>query len=197
MSRNRPLPVLGFAAYSGTGKTTLLLAVVSILKDRGYRVGIIKHAHHRFDTDQPGKDSYELRKAGATQTLVGSRRRWALVTETAGDREPRLAELIARLDPSLLDLVLVEGFKSERFPKIEVYRPARGAPMLHRHDDSIVAVASDAPGPAEAWLPQLDLNRPETVADFILQFLFHGTLRPGSVADVAMPHAQGTARRTP
>jgi molybdopterin-guanine dinucleotide biosynthesis protein B len=167
------VPVLGFAAHSGTGKTTLLIELLRILKARGYRVGVVKHAHHSFDTDIPGKDSYELRKAGACQMLVGSRQRWALVTETDGATEPRLDDLLVRLDQGALDFILVEGFKAEAFPKIEVHRPSLGHALLHPHDAAIVALATDSPPSATTPLPVLDLNRPGDIVDFILNFLRH------------------------
>ncbi len=173
MLNNARIPILGFAAHSGTGKTTLLIEVLRILKGRGYRVGVVKHAHHSFEIDKPGKDSYELRKAGACQMLVGSRQRWALVAETDGATEPRLDELLCRLDQSVLDFILVEGFKAESFPKIEVYRPSLGHALLHPHDAAIVALATDAPATAATSLPVLDLNRPVAVADFILNYLLH------------------------
>jgi molybdopterin-guanine dinucleotide biosynthesis adapter protein len=164
-------PILGFAAFSGTGKTTLLVKLLAVLRDRGYRVGVVKHAHHSFETDKPGKDSYELRKAGAVQTLVASRKRWALVTERGDGDEPRLSDLLSQLDWNVLDFILVEGFKAERFPKIELYRPRLGHPLLHPNDDSIIAIATDAPLPAKTRLPLLELNQPEGVADFIVEFL--------------------------
>ncbi len=164
-------PILGFAAFSGTGKTTLLVRLLAVLRARGYRVGAVKHAHHGFETDKPGKDSYELRKAGAVQTLVASRKRWALVTERDGDDEPRLDDLLRQLDRNALDFILVEGFKAERFPKIELYRPRLGHPLLHPDDDSIIAIAADAPLPVNTSLPLLDLNRPEDIADFVVEFL--------------------------
>jgi molybdopterin-guanine dinucleotide biosynthesis protein B len=177
MLNNAHIPILGFAAHSGTGKTTLLIEVLRILKQRGYRVGVVKHAHHGFDIDKPGKDSYELRKAGACQMLVGSRQRWALVTETDGAAEPRLDELLCRLDQSALDFILIEGFKAEAFPKIEVHRPSLGQPVLHPHDTAIVAIATDAPAAVATSLPVLDLNRPVDVADFILNYLLHAPTR--------------------
>jgi len=164
------IPILGFAAFSGTGKTTLLVQLLDTLKRRGYRVGVVKHAHHSFEIDKPGKDSYELRKAGAVQTLVGSRHRWALVAETDGQQEPRLDDLLSHLDQDALDFILVEGFKAERFPKIELYRSSLGQPMLHPGDDSIVAVACDTALPVKTSLPVLDLNRPGEIAAFIEAF---------------------------
>ena len=117
MLTNAHIPILGFAAWSGTGKTTLLRRLLPILAGRGIRVGMIKHAHHDFDVDTPGKDSYELRKAGAAQMLISSRRRWALMVERPVDREPPLDEVLLELDQELLDLILVEGFKHERFAR--------------------------------------------------------------------------------
>lgn len=162
------VPVLGVAAYSGTGKTTLLRKILPQLQRRGLRVAVVKHAHHSFDTDIPGKDSYELRKAGATQMLVASRHRWALVTETGDAAEPRLEALLARLDHSRLDLILVEGFKAEAFPKIELHRPSLGQPLLYPLDPSIIAIATDAPLPEAPNIEVLDLNRPEDIVAFIL-----------------------------
>lgn len=163
------VPVLGIAAYSGTGKTTLLRKMLPQLRGRGLRVAMVKHAHHSFDTDVPGKDSYELRKAGATQMLVASRHRWALVTETGDADEPRLDDLLARLDHANLDLILVEGFKAESFPKIELHRPSLGNPLLCTLDASIIAVATDAPLAVGLRIPILDLNRPEQIIEFVLQ----------------------------
>ncbi len=163
------VPVLGVAAYSGTGKTTLLRKVLPQLRGRGMRVAVVKHAHHSFDIDVPGKDSYELRKAGATQMLVASRHRWALVTETGDAAEPRLEALLSRLDQAELDLILVEGFKAERFPKIELHRPSLGHPLLYPLDPSIVAIATDAPLAATPAIRVLDLNQPEQIVDFILE----------------------------
>jgi molybdopterin-guanine dinucleotide biosynthesis protein B len=163
------VPVLGVAAYSGTGKTTLLRRILPQLRARGLRVAMVKHAHHSFDTDVPGKDSYELRKAGATQMLVASRHRWALVTETGDAAEPRLEELLAHLDHASLDLILVEGFKAESFPKIELHRPSQGHPLLCTLDPSIIALAADALLPHTPLIPLLDLNKPEAIVDFILR----------------------------
>ena len=162
------VPVVGIAAYSGTGKTTLLKKLLPLLKAQGLRVGVVKHAHHDFDIDQPGKDSYELRHAGASQMLVGSRQRWALMVETDLPEEPRLADLMVHLLPDELDLILVEGFKPEQIPKIEIHRPSRGKPLLAGNDTSIVAIATDEPTVETTQLPILDLNDPSTVADFIV-----------------------------
>ena len=164
-------PIIGIAAYSGTGKTTLLRRIIPQLRARGLRVAVIKHAHHSFDTDVPGKDSYELRKAGAAQVLVASRRRWALVTETGDGPEPRLDELLGRLDQANLDLIVVEGFKAEPLRKIELHRPSLGHPLLCQRDRSIVAIATDAQLSVDPGIPQLDLNRAEQVTDFIVRTL--------------------------
>ncbi len=174
------VPVIGFAAYSGTGKTTLIRQMLPLLKARGLRVGVVKHAHHSFDTDVPGKDSYELRHAGATQMLIASRRRWALVTETADDAEPRLAPLLEQLATDALDLILVEGFKTERFPKIELHRASTGNPLLCLNDPSIVAIATDAPLPLGPGIPVLDLNRPEEILDFVVDWIHQDRADPAS-----------------
>ena len=171
MLNNARIPILGFAAFSGTGKTTLLVKLLALLRARGYRVGVVKHAHHSFEIDKPGKDSYELRKAGAVQTLVGSRRRWALVAETEDEREPRLEDLLHHLDQDALDFILVEGFKTERFPKIELHRSSLGHPLLHPDDDSIIAIATDAPQTMETTLPVLNLDRPDEIAVFVVDYL--------------------------
>lgn len=160
-------PVLGFAAFSGTGKTTLLTQIIPLLRAEGIRVGLIKHAHHDFDIDKPGKDSYELRKAGAAQVLVASSQRWALMVETANQPEAQLDELLSRLDQTALDLILVEGFRHVSFTKIELHRPALGHPLLCVTDNSIIAVASDAPLELPRQLPLLDINNPAAIARFI------------------------------
>ena len=162
-------PVLGFAAYSGTGKTTLLERLIPLLAARGVRVALIKHAHHDFEIDYPGKDSFELRKAGAGQVLVASDRRRALITEETPPREPVLAELVAALDPARCDLVLVEGFRHEAFPKIELHRPAMGRPLLADGDPCVIAVAADTPMATDR--PLLDLNDPSALARFVARWL--------------------------
>jgi molybdopterin-guanine dinucleotide biosynthesis protein MobB len=164
-------PVVGFAAYSGAGKTTLLKQLLPLLTERGVRIGMIKHAHHNFDIDIPGKDSYELRKAGASQMLVASARREALVVEKTAPSEPHLDTLIGRLHQDELDLILVEGFKQVAFPKIELYRPSVGKPALYPQDSSVIAVATDAALAASTDLPVLDINDPDAIAAFILQRL--------------------------
>ena len=157
--------IFGFAGWSGSGKTTLIEKLIPLFVQRGLKVALIKHAHHSFDVDQPGKDSYRHRHAGCTEVLVSSSRRWALVHELRGAPEPKFPELLERLSPA--DLVLVEGFKRERLPKLEVYRAATGEPLLHPQDEDIVAIASDAP--VVTKLPQLDLNDAPAVAGFVLR----------------------------
>ncbi len=163
------VPLLGFAANSGGGKTTLLRQLIPLLIQGGVRVGLIKHAHHGFEIDYPGKDSYELRKAGAAQVVVTSRQRYALMADRQQPAEPQLAEELARLDQTVLDLVLVEGFKHEQFPKIELWRPSLGHTPLFHTDSSVIAVASDVPDSLDTPLPVLDLNDTREIARFVHQ----------------------------
>ena len=158
--------IIGLAGWSGSGKTTLLIKLIPRLTARGLTVSTLKHAHHAFDIDQPGKDSHSHRLAGATEVLIGSANRWALVHELRGDAEPTLASLLAKLGP--VDLVVIEGYKRERHPKLEVYRAAVGKPLLHPEDPAIVAVASDEPLPA-ARIPVVDLDDVEAIADVLLR----------------------------
>jgi molybdopterin-guanine dinucleotide biosynthesis protein B len=160
-------PILGFAAYSGVGKTTLLTRLIPLLRTRGIRIGMIKHAHHEFDIDTPGKDSYLLRKAGAEQMLIASSKRWALMVETPQQAEAALHTLLDRLDQSKLDLIMVEGFRHEAFAKIELHRPALQQPLLCLQDKHIVAVATDAELDHALVIPTLNLNDPMQIADFI------------------------------
>ncbi len=164
-----PIPILGFVAYSGTGKTTLLLKIIPLMKQQGLRIGIIKHTHHQFDIDKPGKDSYRLRHAGAQQTLVASRHRWALMVETEQLDEPDLERLLPHFDTDKLDLILVEGFKHEPFPKIEVHRPSLGYSPLFLDDKSIIAIACDTPPTVANHLPLLDINKPTEIITFITE----------------------------
>lgn len=161
------MKIFGFAGYSGSGKTTLIEQLVPLFTARGIKVSLIKHAHHTFDVDTPGKDSYRHRHAGCTEVLVTSSRRWVLMHELRGAAEPALNEQIMHLSPC--DLLLVEGFKHEPIPKIEVYRALVGEPLLHPHDKNIVAIASDMPLPTA--LPQLDINQPLQVVSFMLKHL--------------------------
>ena len=165
MAHTQTTPLIGFAAWSGTGKTTLLTQLIAIFRDRGMAIGVIKHAHHRFDVDYPGKDSYELRKAGAARTLIASDSRQVRIVETETPDEPVLGDLVAALGVADLDLVLVEGFRHLQFTKIELYRPALGRPLMYPTDQSIVAIASDVP--LQAPIPTLDLNKPQDIAAFI------------------------------
>lgn len=163
------LPLLAIAAWSGTGKTTLLQQVIPLLKTRGIRPGLIKHTHHQMDIDTPGKDSYLLRKAGADQVIVASSQRWALMCETPQSTALDLHYLVSRMDPALLDIVLVEGFKDEPVPKIILWRAGikkETLPLLDRH---VIAVASDSI--LDVAVPLLNLNRPEEIATFIVQWL--------------------------
>jgi len=157
--------IIGLAGWSGSGKTTLLTKVIPRLVARGQRVSTVKHAHHGFDVDQPGKDSHTHRLAGATEVLVGSANRFALVHELRGAPEPRLAELLAKLTP--VDLVIVEGYKREGHPKLEVHRAAVGKPLLHPDDPRIVAIAADQP--LTAPLPVVDLDDIEGIVDILLK----------------------------
>lgn len=158
--------VIGFAGWSGAGKTTLLRRLIPVLVGRGLRVSTVKHAHHAFDIDKPGKDSWVHREAGATEVLVGSANRWALMHELRGDPEPDLPELLARMAP--VDLVLVEGFKRGAHPKIEVHRAAVGKPLLHPDDSGIIALAASPVMPAP--ISAVDLDDAEAVADLVERF---------------------------
>lgn len=159
--------ILGLAGWSGSGKTTLLTALVPLLTARGLSVSTLKHAHHEFDIDRPGKDSWRHREAGAREVMVASSRRWALMHELRGGPEPSLDELAARMSP--VDLLLIEGFKRHPHPKIEVHRPSLGKPLLYPDDPYIVALASDEPVPAP--IPLLPLGDPERIVAFILDHL--------------------------
>ncbi len=164
-----PLPTFAIVGSSGSGKTTLIERVLPFLRAYGYRVGVVKHAHEGFEIDQPGKDSHRVRRAGAAQVLVGSNRQWALIgDELPGTADPQLRALIARFPPGDLDLVLAEGFSHETVRKIEVYRPAHGRPpRCWPEDPDVVALASDADLVVAPPVVRLDLNRPESIAEFI------------------------------
>ena len=170
MLENNP-PLLGFCAYSGTGKTTLLKRLIPFLRDKGIKIGIVKHAHHHFDIDQPGKDSYELRKAGASEIIVSSAKRWAMVHESQEKKEePDLEDLLKHLSLNELDLILVEGFKHEPLPKIELNRPSLGKPFLFPNDKSIIAIAVDNNLNEKIKIPILDLNNVYEIAEFITRY---------------------------
>lgn len=160
-------PVFGIAGRSGSGKTTLIEAMLPLLGARGLKVSVIKHSHHDFEMEPPGKDSARFRQAGAQEVMVASPFRYAIVHELRGAPEPSLQEQVARLAPA--DLVLVEGFKQAAIPRIEVYRPALGKPPLHAEDASFLAIVTDAA--LDIGLPCLPLNDPAAVADFIVRAL--------------------------
>jgi molybdopterin-guanine dinucleotide biosynthesis protein B len=155
--------IIGLAGWSGAGKTTLMVKLLPCLIGRGLSVSTLKHAHHRFDVDVPGKDSFEHRRAGAAQVMVASGVRWALMTELRSAREPTLAELLAHMDP--VDLIIVEGFKRDAHPKVEVHRAANAKPWMRPEMPGIVAVASDVPPPYD--LPRAHLDDVEAIATLV------------------------------
>jgi molybdopterin-guanine dinucleotide biosynthesis protein B len=158
--------IIGLAGWSGSGKTTLLAKVIPRIVARGFSVSTIKHAHHSFDMDRPGKDSHTHRMAGATEVVVCSANRWAIVHELRGEAEPTLSELVQKASP--VDLMLVEGYKRASHPKLEVYRPAVGKPLLYVDDPAIVAIATDEPLP-NAPIPVVDLADAEAIIDILLR----------------------------
>ena len=158
--------VIGLAGWSGAGKTTLLIKLIPVLRQRGLSVSTLKHAHHGFEVDQPGKDSFEHRQAGASEVLVASRRRWALIRELREEAEPGLADLLRRLSP--VDLVIVEGFKAQPHPKIEVHRAANRKPFLFPDIPNVRAVAADGPVPS-APVPVVALDDVAGVADYAIR----------------------------
>ena len=158
---------IGFAGWSGSGKTTLIEQLIALLEARGLAVSLIKHAHHEFEIDYPGKDSHRHRHAGCREVLVTSANRWAVVHELRGGPELTLDEALGRLSPC--DLVLVEGFKHAPIPKIEIFRQELGKPALYPDDPHVIAVASDAP--LASGLPRLDINDPPAIAAFVLRVL--------------------------
>lgn len=161
------MKVLGIVGWSGSGKTSLLVEVLPILKEHGLKVSTMKHAHHRFDVDKPGKDSFRHREAGASEVLVVTSSRWVLMHESREESEPSIESLIERMTP--VDLLLIEGFKTHHHPKLEIHRDSEGKPLLCPEDPEIVAVASDIPLPG-LKIPRLDLNDPVAIADFILAY---------------------------
>jgi len=172
--KNALIPILGFVATSGTGKTTLLTQLIPLLKQHNIRVGLIKHSHHNFQIDKPGKDSFRLREAGASPVMLVSSHRRAVITEFTTPEEPSLDEQLNHFDQSCLDLILVEGFKRESFPKIELHRPSLTHPLFYPDDSSIIAIASDQSLELKRELVSLDLNNIPQIAQFILQtFLKH------------------------
>jgi len=158
------MKVFGFAGWSGSGKTTVIEQLIPRFTRAGLTVSLIKHAHHSFDIDQPGKDSYRHREAGSKEVLVSSEKRWVIMHELHGDAEPGLDALIERMSPC--DLLLVEGYKRYPMPKLEIYRGANGKPLLHPEDPNIVAIAADVP--LETGLPWFRLDDYDRIAEFIL-----------------------------
>lgn len=159
------MKVFGFAGYSNSGKTTLIEMLIPRFVAQGLRVSLVKHAHHGFDLDRPGKDSYRHREAGATEVFLVSNQRWVLMHELRNEEEPSLEHQLSLMAPC--DLVLVEGFKYTAIPKIEVHRPTNGKALLYPDNPNIIAIATDEP--LQAPLPVLDLNDIPTIADFVLQ----------------------------
>ena len=159
------MKVIGFAGWSGSGKTTLVTQLIPVLVGRGVTVSTMKHAHHAFDVDKPGKDSYQHRAAGATEVMIGSGKRWALMHELREEAEPDSLALMKHMSP--VDLLIIEGWKKEGHEKIEIHRPAHGKPLIQPDDPKVVAVASDAELPGLP-VPRLDLNDIEAIADFIV-----------------------------
>ncbi|MDF1583499.1 MAG: molybdopterin-guanine dinucleotide biosynthesis protein B [Methyloprofundus sp.] len=166
--KNALVPILGFAAPSGTGKTTLLTQLIPQLKEHGIRVGLIKHSHHNFQIDKPGKDSFRLREAGATPVMLVSSHRRAIISEFSSPQEPVLNEQLSHFDQTNLDLILVEGFKRENFPKIELHRPSLEKPLHYLDDHSIIAIASDQALTLKREIVQMDLNNISQIRNFIM-----------------------------
>ncbi|MBE0621581.1 MAG: molybdopterin-guanine dinucleotide biosynthesis protein B [Burkholderiales bacterium] len=161
------MKIFGFAGWSGSGKTTLIEQVIPRFVHAGLKVSLIKHAHHRFDVDHPGKDSYRIRAAGCSEVLVVSKQRWALMHEASGEPEGTLEDQIAHMSPC--DLLLIEGYKYYPLPKLEIYRAANGKPLLHPQDEHIVALATDTP--VQSRLPQFGLEDYDAIAAFVLETL--------------------------
>lgn len=161
------MKIFGLAGWSGSGKTTLMVRLLPELVGRGISVSTVKHAHHNFEIDRPGKDSYEHREAGATEVMITGGRRWALMHEIREKAEPTVADLVRHMTP--VDLLMIEGFKKDDHPKLEVYRAAVGKPLLCNEDPKIVAVATD--GAVEGLtVPRIDLNDIPAIADFIIEY---------------------------
>ena len=158
------MKIYGVVGYKNAGKTGLMERLVTEITGRGFSVSTLKHAHHTFDVDHPGKDSYRHRHAGAHQVLLSSRARWALMTELRDNDEAPLADLLAKLDP--VDLILVEGYKRDTHPKVEAYRAENGHPILAKEDPTVRAIASDCA--LDVAQPLFDLNDTKAIADFIL-----------------------------
>lgn len=161
------MKIFGIAGFSGSGKTTLMEKMIPAFVLEGLKVSVIKHAHHHFEMDRPGKDSYRHREAGAAEVLITGGERWVLMHELRGQAEPTLEQMLKHFSPC--DIVLVEGFKNEPIAKLEVHRAASGRPLLYPTDPNVVAIATDESLPTS--LPQLDINYPEAVAVFIMRYL--------------------------
>jgi molybdopterin-guanine dinucleotide biosynthesis protein B len=159
--------IIGLAGWSGSGKTTLITKIIPCLLGRGVTVSTLKHAHHGFDLDQPGKDSFFHRAAGATEVVISSAKRWAILHELREDAEWDLPDLVAKMSP--VDLVLVEGYKRDAFPKLEVHRSANGKPLIHPEDTHVVAIAADIALP-DAKVPVVDLDDIDAIADLLLKY---------------------------
>ncbi len=170
------LPVIGFAAFSGTGKTTLVSNIIPLLRNRSLKIGILKHAHHNFVIDQPGKDSHEFRKAGAQQVLIASKHRIAWVKEKEKQEEPELMETLQFFASQKLDLVIVEGFKKAPFTKIEVHRSKIKRPLLAKKDPHVIAIATDSPDKVDLDRTILNLEDYEGIAEFIMRRMENNTL---------------------
>lgn len=168
-----PLPVIGFCAFSGSGKTTLLTQLIPVLKSGGLRIGVLKHAHHNFEIDHPGKDSYRLRQSGTQEMLIVSDNCIAKISEVRPRKtEINLQEMLDQMDHNALDLILVEGFKHYHFPKIELHRPATKSPLIFPNDKSVIAVATDNDLLTRpAHIPVLDINNVQEIADFIKRYI--------------------------
>lgn len=163
--------MIGLAGYSGSGKTTLLEKIIKHFSNLNWRIAVIKHAHHNFDIDYPGKDSYVLRKAGAQQTIIASNKRWALITEGyKPSEEPDLSALVSKIDLKQIDILFVEGFKHENFNKIEIYRSGNKHDYIFPTDPNIIAIASDLVKILDCPIKQLDLNNNQEIFDFITQY---------------------------
>ncbi|MCP4487438.1 MAG: molybdopterin-guanine dinucleotide biosynthesis protein B [Gammaproteobacteria bacterium] len=166
------IPMIGFSAFSGTGKTTVLKQIIPLLKQKGLRVAVIKHAHHHFDLDQPGKDSFELRKAGADKTIICTTTRMAVITEFATpEEEPSLQQITDSIDADDFDLILVEGYKHLPIPKIELHRKSVGKPYLYHEDSDVIAIACDAELPKPTDISILDINDIAAIAELIVERL--------------------------
>jgi len=159
--------IIGLAGWSGSGKTTLIKKLIPQLIARGLKVSTLKHAHHGFDLDQPGKDSFFHRAAGATEVIISSAKRFAILHELREEPEWDLSDLVAKMSP--VDLVLVEGYKRDAFPKLEIHRAANGKPLIHPEDPHIIAIAADVPVPT-AKVPVVDLNDIDAIAEVLLTY---------------------------